>query len=102
MRALIRRTGSARSKWQAKRSRECRSAAIDHETTANIGRFEGGGATNIVCDYVKLDAEARSIVNEKLDLQIEAMREAVESAAAEYRRKSGFRSKLIYPGLFLR
>ena len=24
---------------------------IDEETTANIGRFEGGGATNIVCDY---------------------------------------------------
>ena len=32
---------------------------IDEETTANIGRFEGGGATNVVCDYVHLIAEAR-------------------------------------------
>jgi tripeptide aminopeptidase len=33
---------------------------IDKETTANIGRFEGGGATNIVCDQVDIFAEARS------------------------------------------
>lgn len=70
---------------------------IDHETTANIGKFEGGGATNIVCDYVKLDAEARSIVQSKLDLQITAMREAVESTVAEYGARVDFESKLIYP-----
>ncbi|GMK37942.1 hypothetical protein PCCS19_09960 [Paenibacillus sp. CCS19] len=70
---------------------------IDKETTANIGRFEGGGATNIVCDYVKLDAEARSIVQHKLDKQVDAMREAVESAAAEFGARAEFESEIIYP-----
>ncbi|WP_337101707.1 M20/M25/M40 family metallo-hydrolase [Paenibacillus sp. YIM B09110] len=70
---------------------------IDNETTANIGRFEGGGATNIVCDYVKIDAEARSIVQHKLDAQIEAMRKAVESAATEYGARGELVSEIIYP-----
>ncbi|MBM7564406.1 M20/M25/M40 family metallo-hydrolase [Paenibacillus sacheonensis] len=70
---------------------------VDHETTANIGRFEGGGATNIVCDYVKLDSEARSIVNEKLEKQIEAMREAVESVTQSFGAKAEFESRLAYP-----
>lgn len=70
---------------------------IDHETTANIGKFEGGGATNIVCDFVKLDAEARSIVQHKLDAQIEAMRKAVQSAAAEYGARGELESEIIYP-----
>ncbi|WP_219836464.1 M20/M25/M40 family metallo-hydrolase [Paenibacillus sp. R14(2021)] len=70
---------------------------IDHETTANIGRFEGGGATNIVCDFVKLDAEARSIVQHKLDKQIDSMREAVEAVTAEFGAKAEFESRLVYP-----
>lgn len=70
---------------------------IDNETTANIGRFEGGGATNIVCDYVKLDAEARSIVQHKLDNQIEAMRKAVVSAAEEFGARGELESEVIYP-----
>ncbi len=42
---------------------------IDSETTANIGRFEGGQATNIVCDEVHILAEARSINPDKLNKQ---------------------------------
>lgn len=70
---------------------------IDHETTANIGRFEGGGATNIVCDYVKLDAEARSIVQSKVDAQVQKMKDALESAAAEYGARAEFKSDIVYP-----
>ncbi|GGF87293.1 M20/M25/M40 family metallo-hydrolase [Paenibacillus abyssi] len=70
---------------------------IDEETTANIGRFEGGGATNIVCDQVRLDAEARSIVQEKLDKQVRSMREALESAAVDFGAKAEFESEIIYP-----
>ncbi|MCM3627371.1 M20/M25/M40 family metallo-hydrolase [Paenibacillus glycanilyticus] len=70
---------------------------IDKETTANIGSFEGGGATNVVCDFVKLIAEARSIVQEKLDRQVDAMREALESAAEEFGARAEFESQLIYP-----
>ncbi|MBO7744015.1 M20/M25/M40 family metallo-hydrolase [Paenibacillus sp. MWE-103] len=70
---------------------------VDHETTANIGRFEGGGATNIVCDYVKLDCEARSIANEKLEKQVEAMRAAVDAVTKEYGAKAEFDNRLAYP-----
>ncbi|RIX53415.1 M20/M25/M40 family metallo-hydrolase [Paenibacillus nanensis] len=70
---------------------------IDFETTANIGKFEGGGATNVVCDFVKLDAEARSLVQDKLDAQVEAMKQAVESAAEEFGARSEFDSVVIYP-----
>ena len=55
---------SPRLQSRQKRSLKCRSS-IDKETTANIGRFEGGTQTNIVCDQVDILAEARSLVPEK-------------------------------------
>ncbi len=70
---------------------------IDHETTANIGRFEGGNATNVVCDYVRLEAEARSIDGAKLQAQIAAMRQAVEATAADYGTTASLEDSLIYP-----
>ena len=70
---------------------------IDSETTANIGKFAGGGPTNIVCDHVQLDAEARSIVQEKVDLQVAQMREALETTVREYGAECEFRSEVIYP-----
>lgn len=71
---------------------------IDPETSANIGRFSGGGPTNIVCDYVEIDAEARSLNEEKLHAQVQAMREAFESAAEEFGARAEFESEIIYPG----
>ncbi|QUL52992.1 M20/M25/M40 family metallo-hydrolase [Paenibacillus tritici] len=70
---------------------------IDKETTANIGKFAGGGPTNVVCDHVQLDAEARSIVQEKVELQIASMREALETTARDNGAQSEFRSEIIYP-----
>ncbi|QMV44296.1 M20/M25/M40 family metallo-hydrolase [Cohnella cholangitidis] len=70
---------------------------IDSETTANIGRFEGGGEVNIVTDSIKIYAEARSQVQEKMDRQIELMREAVESAASESGAEFEFVTTTIYP-----
>ena len=64
---------------------------IDEETTANIGRFEGGQATNIVCEQVDILAEARSLVPEKMEAQVEKMKAAFEHVAEEYGRKSGSR-----------
>ncbi|WP_027093735.1 M20/M25/M40 family metallo-hydrolase [Cohnella thermotolerans] len=75
---------------------------IDSETTANVGKIEGGGPTNVVCDYVKIDAEARSLVREKLDAQIAAMREAAESAAAEFGAQAEFESRIVYPAFRFR
>jgi tripeptide aminopeptidase len=70
---------------------------IDSETTANIGRFEGGGEVNIVTDSIKIYAEARSQVQEKMDRQIESMREAVESTTKEYGAEFDFVTTTIYP-----
>ena len=69
---------------------------IDNETTANIGSFSGVGPLNVVCDKVKMEAEARSIVQHKLEAQIEAMKQACESAAAEVGTTCEFRSDIVY------
>lgn len=74
---------------------------IDKETTANIGKFEGGGATNIVPDYVKLYAEARSVVQEKVERQVAEMKEAVESAARDYGATAKVDSRIVYPAFHL-
>ena len=56
---------------------------IDEETTANIGRIEGGTETNVVCEHVRFVAEVRSLVREKLDAQVQAMKDALETTAAD-------------------
>ncbi|HZG55398.1 M20/M25/M40 family metallo-hydrolase [Paenibacillus sp.] len=70
---------------------------IDHETTANIGRFEGGGETNVVADHVVITAEARSLVNEKMTAQIAKMREAFDSATKEFGATYDFQETYLYP-----
>jgi len=71
---------------------------IDEETTANIGRFEGGGATNIVCDEVHILAEARSIVEDKLTKQTEHMQSVFEKVATDMGGSAEVDVKLMYPG----
>lgn len=71
---------------------------LDSETTANIGRFEGGQATNIVCDEVNILAEARSIVPDKLEKQTEHMKSVFEDTAAEMGGQAKVEVQLMYPG----
>lgn len=71
---------------------------IDEETTANIGRFEGGKQTNIVVDHVEILAEARSLVPEKMERQVAAMKEAFETAAEENGGSADVNIKVMYPG----
>ncbi|SOC05147.1 tripeptide aminopeptidase [Ureibacillus xyleni] len=71
---------------------------IDEDTTANIGRFEGGKATNIVCDEVYILAEARSIFKEKLDDQVAHMKETFEQVAKDLGGRAEVSVKLMYPG----
>lgn len=54
---------------------------IDEETTANIGRIQGGTATNIVPDQAEIEGEARSRDERKLEAQVQAMTEALKRAA---------------------
>ncbi|OIJ15992.1 hypothetical protein BKP35_03130 [Anaerobacillus arseniciselenatis] len=71
---------------------------IDHETTANIGRFEGGSQTNIVCDRVDILAEARSLVPEKMEAQVAKMKEAFETVAKDMGGSAEVEIDVMYPG----
>lgn len=71
---------------------------IDEETTANIGRFEGGKQTNIVADHVEILAEARSLVPEKMEAQVAKMKEAFETTAKEMGGEAIVDVKVMYPG----
>ena len=71
---------------------------IDHETTANIGRFEGGQATNIVCDRVDILAEARSLIPEKMQAQVNKMKEAFETVAEQMGGRAEVDIEVMYPG----
>ncbi len=70
---------------------------IDWETTANIGRINGGQATNIICDKVEIEAEARSRDEKKLKEQTEHMRQCFEQAADKFGGSIEFRSEMVYP-----
>jgi tripeptide aminopeptidase len=60
---------------------------IDHETTANIGRIEGGVASNIVPQKVLLEGEARSHDPHKLQAQTDHMLACFEDAADSMARE---------------
>lgn len=71
---------------------------IDEETTANIGRFEGGTQTNIVCDRVDILAEARSLIPEKMETQVGKMKKAFEESAKALGGKADVQIDVMYPG----
>jgi len=70
---------------------------IDHETTANIGKFHGGTATNVVTERVDILAEARSIQQDKLMKQIEHMKQAFMEAEKKFAAKIDFKYEIMYP-----
>jgi len=65
---------------------------LDAETTANLGLIEGGLATNIVPNRVRVRGETRSLSLEKLEAQSQHMRECFEHAAARHRDRRGPRA----------
>lgn len=71
---------------------------IDGETTANIGSFAGGRATNIVCDEVTIVAEARSINPDKLEKQTEHMMTTFADTAERMGGEAKTEVKQMYPG----
>ena len=70
---------------------------IDKETTANIGRFQGGTATNVVTDRVEILAEARSLTEEKLLLQLQHMKDTFQQAAEQFGTNVEFSYEMMYP-----
>ena len=57
---------------------------IDDETTANIGVIEGGSATNGVCSFVHLKAEARSTNLDTLEAQVAHMKKQFQDAGKKW------------------
>jgi tripeptide aminopeptidase len=55
---------------------------IDEETTANIGVVRGGEATNVVMPSLYIEAEARSLNDQKLAEQVDHMVATFEKAAS--------------------
>ncbi|RCX13244.1 tripeptide aminopeptidase [Anaerobacterium chartisolvens] len=76
---------------------QMRLGRIDHETTANIGIIKGGCATNIICDRVEIEAEARSRSRRKLDEQTSHMRHCFETACARFGGSFKFDVQNVYP-----
>lgn len=74
---------------------------IDYETTANIGRIEGGGATNIVSDDVFFTAEVRSHSMNKIKNQIDHMEVACKNAVSKFNGEYKMEVTRDYPALKL-
>ncbi|MFC4078176.1 M20/M25/M40 family metallo-hydrolase [Salinithrix halophila] len=70
---------------------------IDDETTANIGQFRGGTASNVVSEYAEVLAEARSRNEAKLKKQVDRMVEAYEKAAEELGARVELDVDVMYP-----
>ena len=71
---------------------------IDDLTTANIGKFHGGSATNIVADEVVLEAEARSHNDQSIEVQVQHMKDTFESTAKEFGGEAHVEIETSYPG----
>lgn len=74
---------------------------ISEDTTANISKFEGGGATNVITDHVKLYGEARSLYQDKVEAQLASMKEAMETACQDYGARGEFKTEVFYPAFHL-
>jgi tripeptide aminopeptidase len=70
---------------------------IDEETTANIGVIKGGEATNIVCERVELEGEARSLSEEKLCQQTRHMVNCLQEACDEMGARLEVETTREYP-----
>lgn len=56
---------------------------IDEGTTANVGRIEGGAATNVVAEHCRVELEARSLDDETAGRLIGEMVDACSEAASD-------------------
>lgn len=85
----------------AKAISNMRIGRISPETTSNIGRIEGGGATNVVTDLVSFTAEIRSHSMETLENECKYMEQCCKKAADDAGATVEFSQELAYPTLSL-
>ena len=79
----------------AKAIRELPLGRIDEETTCNIGKIAGGKATNIIPNYVEIEAEVRSHSEEKLQKVTQQICSIFKETASKYQVEN-FEDKIIY------
>lgn len=72
---------------------------IDECTTANIGRIEGGVAVNIVPAACELEGECRSLFEDRVLAQRDAMTTALQQAAAQLGGTAEVAWELDYPAV---
>ena len=72
---------------------------IDECTTANVGRIEGGVAVNIVPAACELEGECRSLYEDRVLAQRDAMTAALEDAAAQLGGTVEVAWELDYPAV---
>lgn len=70
---------------------------IDAETTANIGSIRGGEQTNIVCDYVQIESEARSLSKSRLEELVKIQVETIKKVVSEENAEAIVEVKDMYP-----
>lgn len=71
---------------------------IDACTTANVGSIHGGGGTNVVCDEVSIELEARSVRKVSLECQVADIRTCCVASAEKFGGTFSFLDRLVYPG----
>lgn len=73
---------------------------IDEETTANIGYFKGGKKeqTNVVSDFVEIEAEVRSLNETKVNEVTELIKKTFVETAKRYSGSATVEAQLEYPG----
>jgi tripeptide aminopeptidase len=74
---------------------------IDEETTANLGKISGGSGRNTVPERVEVEGEARSLILEQMEHQVQHLRSAMEEAAREAGGKVEVQVKREYDGFSL-
>lgn len=72
---------------------------IDEETTANVGTISGGTVTNIVSEKCEALFEARSLVVEKLDAQIDHMIQCLKNSSEKFGAALNYEIIKNYPPL---
>ena len=62
---------------------EMRLGRLDEETTANVGRIEGGSAANVVAERCYVELEARSLDEDKAGQAVTEMVDALTEASSD-------------------
>ncbi|MDO4289766.1 MAG: M20/M25/M40 family metallo-hydrolase, partial [Eggerthellaceae bacterium] len=72
---------------------------IDERTTANVGVIAGGAAVNVVPGECRIEGECRSLYEDRVNAQRDAMTAACEAAAARFSGTVDVAWTVDYPGI---